>query len=162
MDKQLSRSRMVSRLKRYLPLYIMLVPVILYYLIFMYAPMGGLIIAFKDYNVFDGIWDSPWVGLRYFEQFFTSMFAPRLIRNTLMISLYNLIFGFTSPIILALMFNEVGNMTFKKASQTISYLPYFISTVVIVSMFVQFLSLDGGLITPIINLLGGESIYFLK
>lgn len=162
MNKQISRSRTAARVKRYMPLYLMLAPVVLYYLVFQYAPMGGLIIAFKDYNVFDGIVDSPWVGLKYFEQFFTSMFAPRLIRNTLMISLYNLIFGFTSPIILALMFNEVGNMAFKKAAQTISYLPYFISTVVIVSMFVQFLSLDGGLINRIINLFGGESIYFLN
>ena len=164
MDKQLSRSRMVSRLKRYLPLYIMLVPVILYYLIFMYAPMGGLIIAFKDYNVFDGIWDSPWVGLRYFEQFFTSMFAPRLIRNTLMISLYNLIFGFTSPIILALMFNEVGNMTFKKASQTISYLPYFISWAVFSGITIKLLDPTTGALGQLLVSAGmiDEGYYILN
>lgn len=140
----------------------MLLPVVLYYLIFVYAPMGGLVIAFKDYNIFDGIMDSPWVGLKYFKQFFTSMFAPRLIRNTLMISLYNLVFGFTAPIVLALMFNEVSSLRFKKISQTISYLPYFISTVVIVSMLVQFLSLDNGLINRLVNLFGGQSVYFLN
>ena len=147
-----------ARFRRYLPLYLMLLPVIIYYLVFVYAPMGGLVIAFKDYNIYDGIFGSPWVGFRYFKQFFSSMFAPRLIRNTLAISLYNLVFGFTAPIILALMFNEVGNMVFKKVSQTISYLPYFISTVVIVSMFVQFLSLDNGLINRILNFFGHESI----
>ena len=151
-----------ARFRRYLPLYLMLLPVIIYYLVFVYAPMGGLVIAFKDYNIYDGIFGSPWVGFRYFKQFFSSMFAPRLIRNTLAISLYNLVFGFTAPIILALMFNEVGNMVFKKVSQTISYLPYFISTVVIVSMFVQFLSLDNGLINRILNFFGHESIYFLN
>ena len=81
-------------------LYAMLLLPIVYIVIFKYVPMAGVQMAFRDYSVFKGMWDSPWVGLRYFEQFFTSMFAPRLIRNTLMISLYNLIFGFTSPIIL--------------------------------------------------------------
>ena len=130
-----------ARFRRYLPLYLMLLPVIIYYLVFVYAPMGGLVIAFKDYNIYDGIFGSPWVGFRYFKQFFSSI---------------------TAPIILALMFNEVGNMVFKKVSQTISYLPYFISTVVIVSMFVQFLSLDNGLINRILNFFGHESIYFLN
>ena len=152
----------IRKLKQYWPLYCMLAPVIIFYIVFVYAPMFGLVIAFKDYNVFDGIFASPWVGMKYFKQFFTSMFAPRLIRNTLMISFYDLIFGFTAPIILALMFNEITNVKFKKISQTISYLPYFISTVVIVSMFVKFLSLDGGLVNRVLNLFGKESIYFLN
>ena len=143
-------------------LYILLIPALIWLIVFAYYPMYGLIIAFQDYSPGLGFLGSPWVGFRYFKQFFSSMFAPRLIRNTLAISLYNLVFGFTAPIILALMFNEVGNMVFKKVSQTISYLPYFISTVVIVSMFVQFLSLDNGLINRILNFFGHESIYFLN
>lgn len=154
--------RPLVRIRKFRPLYIMLMPVLLYYAVFAYGPMFGLVIAFKDYNVFDGILGSPWVGLKHFRQFFGSMFAGRIIRNTLMISLYDLLFGFTAPIILALMFNEVANARFKKVAQTISYLPYFISTVVIVSMFVKFLSLDGGLINRILNLFGKESIYFLN
>lgn len=150
------------RIRKYLPLYVMLAPVLIYYIIFAYGPMFGLVIAFKDYNVFDGIAGSPWVGLKHFRQFFGSMFAPRIIRNTLMISLFDLLFGFTAPIILALMFNEVTSARFKKTAQTISYLPYFISTVVIVSMFVKFLSLDGGLINRVLNLFGKESVYFLN
>ena len=150
------------RIRKYLPLYVMLAPVLIYYIIFAYGPMFGLVIAFKDYNVFDGIAGSPWVGLKHFKQFFGSMFAPRIIRNTLMISLFDLLFGFTAPIILALMFNEVTSARFKKTAQTISYLPYFISTVVIVSMFVKFLSLDGGLINRVLNLFGKESVYFLN
>ena len=150
-----------ARFRRYLPLYLMLLPVIIYYLVFVYAPMGGLVIAFKDYNIYDGIFGSPWVGFRYFKQFFSSMFAPRLIRNTLAISLYNLVFGFTAPIILALMFNEVGNMVFKKVSQTISYLPYFISTVVIVSIMTLMFSMKTGIVNNAIVALGGKRINFM-
>ena len=150
-----------ARFRRYLPLYLMLLSVIIYYLVFVYAPMGGLVIAFKDYNIYDGIFGSPWVGFRYFKQFFSSMFAPRLIRNTLAISLYNLVFGFTAPIILALMFNEVGNMVFKKVSQTISYLPYFISTVVIVSIMTLMFSMKTGIVNNAIVALGGKRINFM-
>lgn len=150
------------KLMKYKALYIMLAPVILYYLIFAYGPMFGIVIAFKDYNIFDGVFASEWVGLKHFKDFFQSAFAPRLITNTLMISLFDIIFGFTAPIILALMFNEVTNQRFKKITQTVSYLPYFISTVVIVSMFVKFLALDGGLINQIRNLFGLDSIYFLS
>lgn len=147
------------KMQRYL--YLMLLPVIIYYIIFRYAPMFGIVIAFKDYNLFRGIWESPWAGFKYFRQFFESVYFGRLLRNTLVISLYDIIFGFPAPIILALLLNEVSNSTFKRTIQTISYLPHFISTVVIVSMVVNFLSPSTGLINNIIEALGGERIYFL-
>ena len=142
-------------------LYILFLPVLVYYIMFAYAPMFGLVIAFKDYNVFRGIWASKWVGFKYFQQFFESRFFFRLIRNTFLISFYGLIFGFPAPIILALLLNEQKDGLFKRAVQTISYLPHFISTVVLVSMFVQFLSVNNGLINNLVEALGGTRTYFL-
>jgi putative aldouronate transport system permease protein len=142
-------------------LYILFLPVIVWYILFCYVPMYGIIIAFKNYNLFEGIQKSPWVGFLYFKQFFKSVFFVRLMKNTFLISLYGLIFGFPAPILLALLFNELKDGVFKKATQTISYLPHFISTVVIVSMFVEFLSPTSGLINNIIQRFGGSRIYFL-
>ena len=121
-------------------LYLMFLPVFLYYVIFRYAPMLGLSIAFKDFNAFLGFEKSPWVGFKYFRQFFNSIYLWRLLRNTLLINLYDLLFNFPASIILALLLNEVQNRRFKKVTQTITYLPYFVSSVVIASMVVQFLS----------------------
>jgi putative aldouronate transport system permease protein len=151
----------VTKIKRYKGLYLLFLPVLVWYIMFRYVPMYGIIIAFKNYNVFTGIADSPWVGFLYFQQFFDSIFFWRLIRNTFIISLYGLIFGFPAPIILALLFNELKNGIFKRVTQTISYLPHFISTVIIVSMFVEFLSPSRGLINNLIAAFGGERIYFL-
>ena len=153
--------KIAVQIKRYKYLYLLFLPVIIWYILFRYVPMYGIIIAFKNYNVFTGIAKSPWVGFLYFRQFFGSVFFWRLIRNTFLISLYGLCFGFPAPIILALLFNELKNGLFKKATQTISYLPHFISTVIIVSMFVEFLSPTRGLINNIIAMFGGERIYFL-
>jgi putative aldouronate transport system permease protein len=136
-------------------------PVLVWYILFCYVPMYGIVIAFKDYNLFTGIAASPWVGFKHFQQFFESMFFGRLVRNTFLISFYGLIFGFPAPILLALFFNELKNGLFKKVVQTISYLPHFISTVIIVSMFVSFLSPNGGLVNNLITTFGGKSIYFL-
>jgi putative aldouronate transport system permease protein len=136
-------------------------PVLAWYILFCYVPMYGIVIAFKDYNLFTGIADSPWVGFKHFQQFFESMFFGRLVRNTFLISFYGLIFGFPAPILLAILFNELKNGLFKKVVQTISYLPHFISTVIIVSMFVSFLSPNGGLINNLIMAFGGKPIYFL-
>ena len=104
-------------------LYIMLIPFIAFYLIFVYKPMYGLQIAFRDYNIFKGISESPWVGLEHFRTFFGGPFFGRLLRNTIMISLYEIVFGFPAPIILALLFNEMRNKTIKKFSQTCTYIP---------------------------------------
>lgn len=142
-------------------LYFLFLPVLIYYLMFAYAPMFGLVIAFKDYNVFRGIWASPWVGFKYFKQFFDSVFCWRLIRNTFLISFYGLVFGFPAPILLALLINELKDGLFKRVVQTISYLPHFISTVILVSMFVQFLSVNNGMINNIVEFFGGTRTYFL-
>jgi putative aldouronate transport system permease protein len=150
-----------TKVVRYKYLYFLFLPVIVWYILFCYVPMYGIIIAFKNYNVFTGIQDSPWVGFLYFKQFFQSVFFWRLLRNTFLISFYGLIFGFPAPIILALLFNELKNGIFKKTAQTISYLPHFISTVIIVSMFVEFLSPSRGLINNIIANFGGDRVYFL-
>lgn len=130
-------------LKRNKLLYLMVLPVIAYYLIFDYGPMYGLQIAFKDYSPGDGIWNSRWVGFEHFVEFFNSYYFWRLIRNTLLLNVYELIFGFPAPIILALLLNELRRQYFKRIVQTITYLPHFISVVVIVGMLVDFLARDG-------------------
>lgn len=151
-----------SRIKKSKMLYLIFLPVVVYYLVFHYAPMFGVAIAFKDYNAFKGFMDSPWVGLDHFKSFFGSMYFGRLISNTFLISLYGLIFGFPAPILLALLLNELRDGWFKKVTQTVSYLPHFVSTVVIVGMFVNFLSPSTGLINNIIAQFGGERTYFLN
>lgn len=142
-------------------LYLMFLPVFLYYVIFRYGPMLGLSIAFKDFNAFLGFDKSPWVGFKYFEQFFNSIYLWRLVRNTLLINLYDLVFNFPASIILALLLNEVTNRRFKKVTQTITYLPYFVSSVVIASMVVQFLSPSSGIVNNLIAAAGGERQYFM-
>ena len=142
-------------------LYLMFLPVFFYYVIFRYAPMLGLSIAFKNFNAFLGFDKSPWVGFKFFQQFFNSAYLWRLVRNTLLINLYDLVFNFPAAIILALLLNEVQNRRFKKVTQTITYLPYFVSSVVIASMVVQFLSPSSGIINNLIAALGGEREYFL-
>lgn len=142
-------------------LYIMILPVITYYLLFCYAPMYGIILAFKDFAPMKGILGSRWVGFQYFHDFFTGMYAFRTIKNTILLSIYNLIWGFPAPIILALLLNEVKNILFKKTVQTITYLPHFISLIVICGLLVDFTQ-QNGLINNIINYLGGHRILFMQ
>lgn len=142
-------------------LYIMLIPFVAYFVIFVYKPMAGLQIAFKEYNVFKGISESPWVGLNNFVEFFSGPYFWRILRNTVVISLYDLAFCFPAPIILALLFNEVRQKTFKKFAQTATYIPYFISSVVIAGLVTSFLSPSTGIVNNIIALFGGERKYFL-
>jgi len=141
-------------------LYIMLTPVLAYFIIFQYFPMYGAIIAFKDFNPRLGIWGSEWVGLEHFKDFFGGMYFWRVFKNTLLISLYDLIFGFPAPLILALLLNEVKNALFKRAVQTITYLPHFISLVIICGMIKDFTSSDG-VINDIIVFFGGERVTML-
>lgn len=157
--EKLSKAFRTIRRSKYL--YLMFLPVFIYYVIFHYVPMIGTVIAFKDYNLFLGIWESPWVGLEYFKDFLSSIYFWRLIRNTVMISLLDLVIGFPAPIILALMLNEVQGSLFKRTIQTISYLPHFISSVVIVGIVVNFLSPSTGLINSLIEMLGGTRVHFL-
>ena len=124
-------------------LYLMALPVVLWYLIFSYAPMPGLAIAFQDFNLYKGFTGSEWVGFENFIRFFSSPYCWRLIRNTFVLSIYSIIFSFPTPIIFALMVNELQNRVFKKTVQTISYMPHFISTVVVCGMICDFCRTDG-------------------
>lgn len=134
-------------------LYIMILPLVLYYAIFQYAPMYGAIIAFKDFHVARGILDSPWVGFKHFGDFFGSYYFGRLIRNTFMLNLYQLLVVFPAPILFALLLNELIGKWFKRIVQTITYLPHFISLIVICGMITQFVSRDG-IITDLLVWLG--------
>lgn len=142
-------------------LYLMFLPVFLWFLLFAYLPMGGMVIAFQKFDIVKGISDSAWVGWRNFKILFEDPYFFRLFRNTLLINVYGLLFGFPLPIILAIAFNEIRRKRFKKITQTISYLPYFISSVVVMSMVIQFVS-STGLINIILNKLGMDSIQFLQ
>ncbi|MBP1966473.1 putative aldouronate transport system permease protein [Paenibacillus aceris] len=124
-------------------LYLMMVPVLAYYLIFHYAPMYGALIAFKEYSPMKGILGSPWIGFKHFQDFFGSYYFWRILKNTIVISLYSLVFEFPAPIILALLINEVRSKMFKRVAQTITYMPYFISMVVICGIITDFTNADG-------------------
>ncbi len=150
-----------SKLKRDRFLYLLLIPFLLWYAMFVFKPMYGIQIAFKDYSVFRGIEGSPWVGLKHFEQFLGSDYFLRILKNTLMISLYSIIFAFPVPILLALLMNEVKNAFFKKTVQTFTYMPHFISIVIVSGIVTNFLSPSNGLVNQVIEMLGGEKIYFL-
>jgi len=135
--------------------YWLTIPILAYYIIFHYVPMGGIVIAFQNYRPAKGILGSAWVGFKHFRTFFNSIYAWRLIRNTLMINLLQLIFSFPAPIILALLLNEVRAARFKKTIQTISYMPHFISMVVICGLLVDFTG-SRGVITSILSAFGRE------
>ncbi|NSW89114.1 MAG: sugar ABC transporter permease [Firmicutes bacterium] len=153
-----------KRLGKNKQLLIIFLPVIIYYVIFHYLPMIGILIAFKDFKGFSNLYDfltQNWVGFRWFKEFFSSVYFFRLLRNTFLLSFYSLIWGFPVPIIFALLLNEVGNGFFKRFVQTASYLPYFISTVIVVGMIVNFLSPSGGIINILLEKLGYEPIHFM-
>ena len=137
------KKRIKKDFSRYGGLYLLVIPVVVYYIIFHYIPMGGVLMAFEDYVPRRGIFKSDWVGLQHFITFFKSYDIWRLIRNTLRISLTNLIFGFPAPVILALLINEINNKYFKKFVQTCSYLPHFISMVILCAMVKEFVSTNG-------------------
>lgn len=142
--------RLATNLRRHPALYIMLIILMVYFGIFCYWPMYGNIIAFQNYKPIRGILGSKFVGLKNFQKFFGSYYFGRLMRNTLLLSVYNLIFGFPLPIIFAVLLNEVHNQAFKRTVQTITYLPHFITTVVVCSMITQFTNSEG-FITQIVN-----------
>ncbi|MGI2294855.1 MULTISPECIES: ABC transporter permease [unclassified Paenibacillus] len=154
-----------SALKRIMAnkyLYMMLAPVIAYFLLFEYKPMYGAIIAFKNFNPYQGIWDSPWVGFKHFNHFFDSYYFWRLLKNTVLISVYSLLIIFPASIIFALMLNEVRSKWYKTIAQTMSYLPHFISLIVICGMIIDFTS-PNGIINRLIMGLGlvQEPVNFL-
>lgn len=135
--------------------YLLILPVIIYLLVFAYKPMYGLVIAFKDYRPAIGIADSPWVGFKHFRNFFQDVYFWRLIRNTFSISGLNILFGFPAPILLALALNEVRHTAFKRTVQTITYMPYFVSLVV-ASSLVRTYTQSAGLVTQIVTMFGGQ------
>lgn len=136
--------------------YMLLLPIVLFYIVFMYMPMYGAVIAFMDYSPALGITGSHWVGLKYFKEFFGSPYFAQVVGNTLIISFYDILFGFPAPIILALLLNEVGCEWYKKVVQTLTYLPYFISVVVICGLIRNFVATDG-LINNIVEMFGGKA-----
>ena len=142
-------------------LYLMMVPVAAYFIIFHYIPMAGIQLAFKNYQIKAGIWGSPWVGLKHFKRFFASYNFGSLLKNTISISLYSLLAGAAIPILFSLMINYVRSSRWKKTLQMITYLPYFISNVVLVGMLAIFLG-DNGIVNVALNALGAEGIPFLS
>ncbi len=142
-------------------LFILFLPGMLYFLVFRYIPIYGLAIAFKDYNFFDGIMGSPWVGFAVFKEVFASKGFWDVFRNTLGISLLQFAFGFPAPIVFALLLNEITRLRAKKVFQTISYLPHFVSWVILAGLFTQFLSPSTGPVNVLIKALGGKPIYFM-
>lgn len=148
-------------LRKHWQLYLLVIPPVLFFILFKYLPMANAVLAFKNYQVTKGIWGSPWVGTKYFDMLFNNPQFWTLIKNTLFLSLYQLAATFPIPIILALLLNEVRSLRFKKAVQLITYAPFFISTVVMVSIIMIFLAPRLGLLNVILNAMGLESTNFL-
>jgi len=153
--------KLLKKIARDRQLLVLFVPCIVFYAIFRYGPLYGLIIAFKDYSVYTGILNSPWVGFKHFERFFSGPDFFLLFRNTFLLGFFSLIFSFPFPIILAILLNEVRVRWFKKFVQTASYLPTFLSVVIISSMITDFLSPNNGIVNKLLNQFGFESKYFL-
>ncbi len=153
--------RLWRDLKMNRTVYLMLLPIVVYYMLFHYGPMYGLQIAFKDFIPVKGFTGSPWVGFKYFEDFFGSVFFWRILKNTVLLSFYSLLFFFPSGILFALLLNELRSNRLRRSVQTISYMPHFISLVVVVGFMFDFLSRDG-LINDIIVFFGGEAISFMR
>lgn len=149
------------RLRQNIPLYAMFLPVIVFYVLFKYLPMGGLVIAFKKYNFAKGIWGSPWAGLYYFRMLFSAPATMNIIRNTFVLSVLRIIFGFPAPIILALLLNEMRCERYKKALQTVLYIPHFFSWVIVGGLVATIFSQETGFINAIIERITGAPYPFL-
>jgi len=160
MERKRIQSERMRLIKRYRVLLLMMVPAMVYYGIFHYAPMYGVLLAFKDYKLTEGIVGSPWAGWKHFEAIFSDGYFYTILKNTLIISLYKLIFGFPIPILFALLMSEIASAKFKKLVQTVSYLPHFMSWVVLGGIFFTIFSLEGP-VNSIVKLFGGDSVLFL-
>lgn len=153
-------SAFVRGFRRYKYLYLMLVFPFAVYLVFRYAPLSGLQVAFKDYNIFKGMWQSPWAGFKYFNEVFSNTKFWLALKNTVLLNLWDLIFGFPVPIILAIMLYEMRSLVWKRISQTILYLPHFLSWIIIGGLVTQMFS-STGMINSLIKRLGGTPVSFL-
>lgn len=157
-------ARLIRGLKKDRYLYVMIIPVIAYFIIFKYIPMYGVTIAFKDFHPLKGILGSPWTsdfGLKHFNAFFGSYYFVRILGNTVLLSVYKLLWAFPVPILFAILLNELKNGYFKRIVQTVSYLPHFISTIIVVGIMIILLSPNNGIINQVIGYFGHEPIHFL-
>ncbi|MCY9670096.1 ABC transporter permease subunit [Paenibacillus alginolyticus] len=158
--KRTLKREKTKKYKQYRALLIMMIPAIVYYIIFHYLPMIGVLLAFKDFKITQGILGSPWAGFHHFEKIIHDSYFYTVLKNTIVISLYKLVFGFPVPIVFALLLSEISNLKFKKVVQTVSYLPHFISWVVLAGIFFTIFSLDGP-INAIVKLFGGDPMLYL-
>ncbi len=156
-----ARSARHQLMRRNSALYVMLIPIFLYIILFHYWPMYGIQIAFRNFNFADGIIGSPWVGTKWFSFFFRSNQFKLVVSNTLILNLYNLLAGFPVPILLALMIHSIGSKSYKRIVQTATYLPHFISVVVLVGMMSCMFSLNSGWVNGIISSLGGHPVHLM-
>ena len=160
--KRKGKAGALRRIGRCWQLYVLMLPALVYIVLFAYKPMYGILIAFKDFSMKKGILASPWVGFKNFERLFSSYWFPIILKNTLTISLLSLVIGFPIPIILALLLNEVRSNKFRSMGQTFSYAPHFISMVVMCGMVAMFLSPTTGVVNKLLNALGMESVFFMQ
>jgi putative aldouronate transport system permease protein len=151
----------IKIIRRYQTMYLLLFPALVYFAVFKYIPMAGIVIAFKNYNMVLGLWDSPWVGLDNFKDFINGVYFWDIMANTIIISLYKLLYGFSAPILLALLLNEVPAQWFKRIVQTITYLPHFLSWVIVYGLMVSLLAPGDGLINMLLKENGFNPISFL-
>ncbi len=157
------KSRWLLRhFRREWQIYLMLAPAVIWFLTFLYTPMYGLQVAFKDYSIFKGVAGSPWIGFEHFQTLFDNDDFIRSLKNTAILSAYNLLFAFPAPIILALMFNEILNQWYKKGAQTIVYLPHFISTVILAGIVLTAFSPSAGIVNTVLGWFGVDPIYFMS
>lgn len=161
LSKSVKTNRRKGRILRYLPFYLMILPAVIWYLVFHYYPMSGLLIAFQDYSLQGGFYRNEWVGLRYFRDFLNDSNFWRYVGNTLSMSIAKLVFGFPSAVILALMLNEVRHSWYKRTIQTVSYLPYFVSWVVVAALIHKFFGLYNGMFNMIRTARGLPAYYYL-
>jgi len=157
MEALMYRSRTLANVMRFKYFYLMLIPVVVWYILFCYYPIYGLVMAFQDFSMGAGYWRSPWVGLKHFYELFRDAYFLRAFRNTAIIALQRLAFGSTFEIVLALLLNEVRHISFRKTVQTIVYLPHFLSWVIVASVFVTMLNPERGLIAPVFALFGAKA-----
>ena len=161
MKNKKGKNKILKSINKYKYLYLLSLPGFIYLILFAYKPMVGILMAFQDYNIISGISGSPWVGLTHFKTFFSGANFVPIMYNTIKISLLQLLFGFPAPIILAIVFNEINCKIFKKTTQTIVYLPHFLSWVTIAAMMTTILSPSSGIINSILTKFGFQPIYFL-
>ncbi|MEK3915112.1 sugar ABC transporter permease [Paenibacillus sp. FSL H7-0331] len=147
---------------KYWQIYAMIIPGFIYFILFKYIPISGSIIAFQDYNLYTGIWKSPFVGFKHFETLFTYPEFLNILTNTILISMYQLVFGFPAPVLLAILLNEVRKMWFKRSIQTIMYLPHFLSWVIVGGLVINVLSPNYGIVNDLLNFFGFERIFFMQ